>query len=119
MYWWSGANDAANHAPASYDAVSCFFLLHEMPDDHKHRVVDALLAAVRPGGKVVFVDYHGPHGAHPLRPVMSLVFNLLEPYAKALWRREIRDFATHATDFHWTKETYFGGLYQMTVAQKA
>ncbi len=108
--------DAADHTPASYDAVSCFFLLHEMPDDHKRRVVDALLAAVRPGGKVVFVDYHGPHAAHPLRPVMSLVFDLLEPFAKALWRHEIRDYATQAADFRWTKETYFGGLYQKTVA---
>jgi len=110
--------DAASHAPDRYDAVCCFFLLHEMPDDHKRRVVDALLATVRPGGKVVFVDYHGPHALHPLRPLMSLVFDLLEPYAKALWRREISDFATHAGDFAWTKETRFGGLYQQTVARR-
>jgi len=110
--------DAAEHVPESYDAVCCFFLLHEMPDDHKQRVVDALLATVRPGGKVVFVDYHRPHALHPLRPLMSLVFDLLEPFAKALWRREISDFATHAGDLAWTKETCFGGLYQKTVARR-
>lgn len=108
--------DAADHAPEAYDAVCCFFLIHEMPDEHKRRVVDALLAAVRPGGKVVFVDYHRPHAAHPLRPVMSLVFDLLEPYAKALWRRDIRAFASCAEGFRWSTETYFGGLYQKTTA---
>ncbi len=111
-------SDAADHAPEAYDAVSCFFLLHEMPDDHKRRVVDALLAAVRPGGKVVFVDYHRPHAFHPLRPLMSLVFDLLEPYAKALWRHDIRAFASCQEGFDWTTETYFGGLYQKTTARR-
>jgi len=110
--------DAANHPAAGHDAVCCFFLVHELPDDHKRRVVDALLAAARPGGKIVFVDYHRPHPAHPLRPVMSLVFDLLEPFAKSLWRREISDFATHADQYTWTKQTYFGGLYQKIVARR-
>jgi SAM-dependent methyltransferase len=100
-----------------YDAVCCFFLLHELPDAYKRRVVDALLGSVRPGGKVVFVDYHRPHGAHPLKPVMSLVFETLEPFAKALWSRSIRDFATTPERFAWSTQTYFAGMYQKTVAR--
>jgi len=110
--------DAADLGGGEYDAVSCFFLLHELPDAYKRRVVDALLASVRPGGKVIFVDYHRPHGAHPLKPAMRLVFATLEPFAKALWHGEIRDYASHPDRFSWSKQTIFGGLYQRTVARR-
>jgi len=110
--------DAAETEAAAYDAVCCFFLLHELPDRYRRRVVDALLGAVRPGGKVVFVDYHRPHPAHPMRAVMSAVFDALEPFAKDLWRAEIADFAADRDGFAWRKETYFGGLFQKTVAER-
>ncbi len=109
--------DAATPRDATYDAVSCFFLLHEVPDDYKRAVVNALLGSVRPGGKVVFVDYHKPHFATPLKGLMSLVFDTLEPYAKSLWRNEIATFAEAPDRFEWRKQTYFGGLYQKVVAR--
>jgi ubiquinone/menaquinone biosynthesis C-methylase UbiE len=100
----------------SVDVVCCYFLLHELPDDYKKAAMAALLDSVRPGGKVVFVDYHKPHWAHPLKLVTSLVFDTLEPYAKGLWRKEIAAFAGNDSRFTWRKETYFGGLYQKVVA---
>ncbi len=109
--------DAAD-LDGDYDAVSCFFLLHELPDGYKRKVVDALLGCVVPGGKVIFVDYHRPHGAHPLKPAMSLVFDKLEPFAKALWKRDIRDFAGEPERFSWGKQTYFAGMYQIAVARR-
>ncbi|MBK8174122.1 MAG: class I SAM-dependent methyltransferase [Rhodospirillales bacterium] len=108
--------DAAAPGGGVYDGVCCFFLLHEIPDAQKHAVVDALLDKVEPGGKVVFVDYHRVGRWHPLRGPMHLVFRLLEPYATGLIEREIVDFASQPERFHWTKETYFGGLYQKVVA---
>ncbi len=99
-----------------FDTVCCYFLMHELPDDYKHGVATALLDSVRPGGKVVFVDYHKPHWAHPLKIVTSLVFDTLEPYAKGLWRKEIAAYAGYDPRFTWQKETYFGGLYQKVVA---
>ena len=110
--------DAAAPGGGPYDAVCCYFLLHELPEDYKRAVVDALLMSVVPGGKVVFMDYHRPHRAHPLKGVMSVVFDTLEPYAKSLWRHEIADFAGAAGGFVWRKETFFGGLYQKTVARR-
>lgn len=98
------------------DVACCYFLMHELPDDYKQGVAKALLDSVRPGGKVVFVDYHKPHWAHPLKYVTSLVFDTLEPYAKSLWRNDIADFAGSDPRFSWRKETYFGGLYQKVVA---
>lgn len=99
----------------AYDAVSCFFLLHEVPEGARRSIVDNLLAAVRPGGKIVFVDYHRPVSAHPLRPVMSLVFRWLEPYAPSLFDTEIPQRSPRAAGFEWTKSTCFGGLYQTVV----
>jgi ubiquinone/menaquinone biosynthesis C-methylase UbiE len=110
--------DAADKRNGVYDVVCCFFLLHEIPETYKHRVVDALLGAMPQGGKVVFVDYHGPHWAHPLKWLMSFVNDTLEPFAKALWTNEIASYASRAEEFTWSKQTYFGGLYQKVVAER-
>jgi ubiquinone/menaquinone biosynthesis C-methylase UbiE len=111
-------SDAAELQTGRYDVACCYFLLHELPRASRGAVVKALLGSVVPGGKVVFVDYHKPHWSHPLRPVMSLVFDILEPFAKDLWRNEIWDFGGASEAFVWRKETYFGGLYQKVVAEK-
>jgi SAM-dependent methyltransferase len=108
--------DATTPLAKDLDGVCCFFLLHEVPEDYKARIVDNLLGAVAPGRKVVFVDYHRPHPFHPLKWVMALVFCWLEPYARTLWGREIWSYATRPGEFDWDKCTYFGGLYQKVVA---
>ncbi len=108
--------DAAHARARQYDVVCCFFLLHEMPETYKHRVVDALLDAVPPGGKVVFVDYHGPSRWHPVRGIMRMINRLLEPFANALWVNEIDSYSSRKEEFTWSKQTYFGGLYQKVVA---
>jgi SAM-dependent methyltransferase len=108
--------DATEPVDGVYDGVCCFFLLHEIPDAEKRAAVDALLAAVEPGGKVVFVDYHRAVRWHPLRAPMGLVFRWLEPFAYGLVDREVHSFASAPYDFVWSKETFFGGLYQKVVA---
>lgn len=102
----------------SYDVVCCYFLMHEMPDEYRRGVALALLEAVRPGGKLVFVDYHKPHWAHPLKLITSIVFDTLEPYAKGLWREELASFAGNDARFEWRKEVYFGKLFQKVVATR-
>lgn len=108
--------DATEPVDGIYDGVCCFFLLHEIPDAEKRAAVDALLDAVEPGGKVVFVDYHRAERWHPLRAPMGLVFRWLEPFANGLVEREINSLAAQRDDFIWSKETFFGGLYQKVVA---
>jgi len=110
--------NAADPGEAMYDVVSCFFLLHEIPDDLKRSVVDALLLRVNRGGKVVFVDYHQPARWHPLRGLLRLLFNRLEPFAESLWQQQLIDFATTPENYHWQKQTFFGGLYQKTIAYR-
>jgi SAM-dependent methyltransferase len=110
--------DAVCPGQQGYDGACCFFLLHEIPDPQKRQVVRALLAAVRPGGKVVFVDYHQPLWWHPLRPVMAAVFRWLEPFAKGLVSRSIQDLAEQPQLYQWRKATRFGGLYQVVVVTR-
>lgn len=101
-----------------YDIVSCFFLLHELPDRHRRLVVEALLGAVAPGGKAVFVDYHGPVRGNPLRWPMSRLFARFEPFAEDLWTTPIAGLAGCRDEFRWHTRTYFGGLYQLTTATR-
>lgn len=101
-----------------YDVVCCYFLLHEVPEAYKHKIVNLLLEKVESGGKVVFVDYHKPRWWHPLKLITSIVFDTLEPFAKRLWRSEIREFAYEPEQFTWRKETIFGGLFQKAVATR-
>lgn len=110
--------DLVKPLDAQYDGVCCFFLLHEVPDAERRQIVANLLAAVRPGGRAVFVDYHRPQRLHPLAPVMQLVFRWLEPYAASLLDTPIATLAEEASAFEWRKETRFGGLYQLLVATR-
>lgn len=103
---------------STHDGVCCFFLLHEVPETVRSRIVDRLLDAVRPGGRIVFVDYHRPHALHPLRPVMAAVFRWLEPYAGSLLDADIATLSARGTGFVWRKRTLFGGLYQIVIGER-
>lgn len=113
-------NDVLALSPnETHDVVCCYFLLHELPDLQKYEAVRLFLKKVKPGGKAVFVDYHKPKWWHPLKLITSIVFDTLEPFAKGLWRNEIKEFSFRADDeFTWTKETIFGGLFQKVVATR-
>jgi len=101
-----------------YDVACCYFLLHEVPENYKHKIVNLLLEKVEVGGKVVFVDYHKPRWWHPLKLITSIVFDTLEPFAKTLWRNEIQSYAVNANKYEWRKETIFAGLFQKVVATR-
>ncbi|MGB5637712.1 MAG: rhodoquinone biosynthesis methyltransferase RquA [Sedimenticolaceae bacterium] len=103
----------------SFDNVILFFLLHEQPEDVRERTVQEALRVVRPGGKVVFVDYHKPRLINPFRYVMVPILHLLEPFALGLWKREIADWIPEQLQPQSIrKETFFGSLYQKVVIVK-
>ena len=101
---------------ASHDSVIVFFLLHEMPADVRRKTISEALRVTKPGGKLIFVDYHKPVAASPWRYIMVPILTTLEPFAMDMWRGEIRDWLPK--DIAVTKvekQTYFGGLYQKVV----
>lgn len=101
---------------AHYDQLLMFFLLHEQPEAVRRASLAEALRVLKPGGKLVIVDYHRPVRLHPLRPLMTVVFRKLEPYAMDLWQHEVSEFLPQGVGFQSvTQQTYFGGLYQKLV----
>ena len=101
---------------ASHDTVVVFFLLHEQPADARRKTIAEALRVTRPGGKIVFVDYHRPVAASPFRYLMVPILSTLEPFALDLWRGEITDWLPEGVlPAKVEKELYFGGLYQKVV----
>jgi ubiquinone/menaquinone biosynthesis C-methylase UbiE len=102
----------------SFDESVVFFLLHEQPEDVRRKTVSEAIRVTRPGGRVVFVDYHGPHRANPMRYVMKPILTWLEPFAMDLWRAELPAFMPeNITSDQIESSFYFGGLYQKIVVK--
>ncbi|MBT8420945.1 MAG: rhodoquinone biosynthesis methyltransferase RquA, partial [Gammaproteobacteria bacterium] len=64
---------------ATYDNVVVFFLLHEQPLEVRKDTIREALRVTKPGGKVLFVDYHRPHWSSPFRYLMVPILSTLEP----------------------------------------
>lgn len=101
-----------------YDRAIVFFLLHEQPRHDRERTLREVLRVVRPGGKIVIVDYARPRWWHPLRYLWLPLLARLEPFALDLWRNEIASWMPEdrvARDLR--KESFYGGLYQKVVVR--
>ena len=99
---------------SSYDRALLFFLLHEQPLDVRRRTLREVFRVVKPGGKIVVVDYARPRWWHPLRYPLRLVLPKLEPFALDLWRNEIVTWCPAAAASPVQTQSFFGGLYRMT-----
>ena len=107
---------ALRFADASKDAVVVFFLLHEQPAEVRRKTIAEALRVTRPGGKLIFVDYHRPVARSPFRYLMVPILTTLEPFAMDIWRDEISSWLPEgAAPARLEKQTYFGGLYQKVV----
>lgn len=107
---------ALQFAQASKDAVVIFFLLHEQPADVRRQTIAEAFRVLKPGGKLIFVDYHRPVARNPFRYLMVPILRTLEPYAMDLWRHDIAHWLpAGVVPTRIEKNTYFGGLYQKVV----
>jgi len=100
----------------SLDETVVFFLLHEQPEDARRKTVAEAIRVTRPGGRVIFVDYHGPKHSNPMRYVMMPILATLEPFAMDLWRDELPEYMPAEIKPEQMSSTfYFGDLYQKVV----
>jgi len=100
----------------SFEETVVFFLLHEQPEDARRKTVAEAIRVTRPGGRVIFVDYHGPKRSNPMRYVMKPILTLLEPFAMDLWRDELPAFMPLGIKPEQVSSNfYFGDLYQKVV----
>lgn len=101
---------------ARYDWVLLFFLLHEQPARHRLRTLNEAFRVVKPGGKVLIVDYARPKWWNPLRYLWPPLLALLEPFALDLWRQDIAAWLPPgAESVSCKREGFFGGFYQKVV----
>jgi ubiquinone/menaquinone biosynthesis C-methylase UbiE len=111
-----GDSAALDIPTASYDQVLLFFLLHEQPEDVRRRTLSEAFRVLKPGGKLVIVDYHRPNKTNPLYLPMVAILKTLEPFAMDLWRHEIKGWLSQEAVVE--KSTSFGGLYQLLTVKK-
>ena len=113
---WHQNSTALDFTDGSYDNVVVFFLLHEQPQEVRIQTIHEALRVTKPGGKLIFVDYHCPNRFNPFRYLMQPVLYLLEPFALDMWKQEIISWLpekNHSTEIY--KETWFGNFYQKVV----
>ena len=102
----------------TFDRALAFFLLHEQPVATRRASLSEALRVVRPGGRLVVVDYHQPSAMHPLRPLLYGILSFAEPFALDLWRGTLEDWLPPGGGWTLASRTYaFGGLYQICVVQ--
>jgi len=111
-----GDSSALDIEAASYDRALLFFLLHEQPEEVRRKTVSEALRILKPGGRLVIVDYHRPSARNPLYLPMVGILKTLEPFAMDLWRHEIAEWLPG--DVTIEKTTSFGELYQRLIVTK-
>jgi ubiquinone/menaquinone biosynthesis C-methylase UbiE len=100
----------------TYDRALLFFLLHEQPASVRQQTLREVFRVVKPGGKVIIVDYARPYWWNPLRYLWRPVLALVEPFALDLWRDDVGAWMAPSNGTRVKSRRLFGGLYQVVTA---
>ena len=96
-----------------------FLLLHEQPEVWRRATLAEAFRVVKPGGRIVIVDYARPAAWNPMRYLFQPVLARLEPFALDLWRDDLAKWMPRSWDRAGVvRGSYFGGLYQMITIER-
>ena len=102
----------------TYDRVVIFLLLNEQPPENRERTLHEALRVLRPGGKLVVIDYANPVWWHPARFTTVPIYSLLQPCAIEVWNNGLQKVLPEMAGSDWQKKSYFGNLFQKLVRIK-
>jgi ubiquinone/menaquinone biosynthesis C-methylase UbiE len=108
-----GDSSSLTYESGEFDRALIFFLLHEQPEATRRATLAQALRVVRPGGRIVIVDYHRPRKLNPLFWPMVGILRTLEPFAMDLWSNAIETWLPADRPHAISRRTFFGGLYQV------
>jgi ubiquinone/menaquinone biosynthesis C-methylase UbiE len=110
---------ALDFPDAHFDRAVLFFLLHEMPEEWRRRTLAETIRVVRPGGRIVIIEYAQPARWNPMRYLFAPILAVLEPFALDLWRHDVREFLPgDAAIKGFQRRGFFGGLYQLVTFER-
>jgi len=101
-----------------YDLVIAYFLLHEMPDRKKKRVIESLISLTTRSGKIMFVDYDKPAKSNLLKYPVIWANRIIEPFAESLMTDGLEKFVPEPEKYIWEKVNFLDGLYQRTTIKR-
>jgi len=112
-------SSALDFPDARFDRAVLFFLLHEMPEEWRRRTLAEALRVVRPGGRIVIIEYAKPARWNPMRYLFAPILSVLEPFAMDLWNHDIRTFLPGDARIRgYERRSFFGGLYQLVTFER-
>jgi len=104
----------------SFDYVVAFFLPHELPFDKKIKHIQEANRVLKPGGKIVFGEFHKPR-LKILEILGRIYFYIFEPYAAEMWDDfDIAQALEEKTDnpYQIEKDTFLFDNFQVLAAKR-
>jgi len=104
----------------SFDYVVAFFLPHELPFDKKIQHIEEAKRVLKPGGKVVFGEFHKPR-LKILEVLGRIYFKIFEPYATEMWDSfDLEEVIEKNTDntYRIEKNTFLFDNFQVLAAKR-
>ena len=104
----------------SFDYVVVFFLPHELPFDKKVKLIEETNRVLKPGGKVVFGEFHKPR-LKILEFLGRIYFKIFEPYATEMWDSfDLAEALEEKTDSTYSikKDTFLFDNFQILTAKR-
>ena len=82
--------ESLSYATNSFDTVVIFFLLHELPAEARQRALNEIMRVLKPGGRLLIVEYAANHGRHLLhRRPLRWILEYLEPFLHDFWHSDL------------------------------
>jgi ubiquinone/menaquinone biosynthesis C-methylase UbiE len=104
----------------SFDYVVSFFLPHELPFDKKVKHIKEANRVLKPGGKVIFGEFHKPR-VKILELLGRIYFKIFEPYATEMWDSfDLVKALEEETDgsYNFEKDTFLFENFQVLTAKR-